>query len=49
MGLGTQVRLRRLFSHHPGGCSASLLITSSDTATFVPEGCTIFRKHLTAS
>jgi hypothetical protein len=34
---------------HPGGCSASLLITSLDTATFVREDCTIFREHLTAS
>jgi hypothetical protein len=47
MGLGTQIRLSRLFSHPSGRLSVSLLTTSSDMATFVPEDCAIFRKHLT--
>ena len=49
MGLGTQVRLRRLFSHPSGRLFGIAVDHLSDTATFVPGGCTIFRKHLTAS
>ena len=49
MGLGTQSGFAGCSLIHPAGCSASLSITSSATATFVPEGCAIFLGHLTAS
>jgi hypothetical protein len=48
MGLGTQIRQAGCSLIHPDGFSVSLLTTSSDMATFVPEDCAISRKHLTA-
>ena len=48
MGLGIEVRLRRLFSLHPADCSALRSTTSSAMATFAVVGCAIYRAHLNA-